>query len=146
MHLRTVDSEMVAEGGGGSGGVDAGGPWGCLDSISLRIVSDGLARPVEVRAWIDLLYRPSWAIDLARLALCSCPVVLVLLEGRDTDRLVRDFPMDIASCHRSRVSWSPSNQRVIRDLTSFKMSLQRRRWPEEGLARTHLASKNMVVQ
>ncbi len=53
MHLRTVDSEMVAEGGGGSGGVDAGGPWESLDSISLRIVSDGLARPVEVRAWID---------------------------------------------------------------------------------------------
>ena len=25
-HLRTVDSEMVTEGGGGSGGADAGGP------------------------------------------------------------------------------------------------------------------------
>ena len=59
-------------------------------------------------------------------------------------RFARNFPPAIASDHNA--ARSPASHLSMRDLTSVKISRQRRRWPVAGLARTHFASMRSFDQ
>ena len=59
-------------------------------------------------------------------------------------RFARNFPPGIASDHNA--ARSPASHLSMRDLTSVKISRQRRRWPVAGLARTHFASMRSFDQ
>ena len=57
--LLTAVSLRVSGGGTGPEGRVGGAAWGCLFSISPRTSAEGVAKPLEVRALMALLYWPS---------------------------------------------------------------------------------------
>ena len=65
--LRTADSLRVSGGGTELEGRAGGAAWGCLFSISCRTSAEGVARPLEDKALMALLYWPSWTACFALL-------------------------------------------------------------------------------
>ena len=59
-------------------------------------------------------------------------------------RLERDCPPDTASDHKA--TRSPASHLSMRDLTSLRISRQRKRCPVAGLANTHFASMKTFDQ
>ena len=129
--LSTADSLREIGAGTGPGDSVGGAACGCLSSISIRMSGVGVARPLDERALMALLYWPSWTACLA------LRMLLLFWEEDldDSERLSRLCPPATASDHR--VASSPACHLSMRDFTSFSISRHRRRWPEGGLASRH---------